>query len=47
MQRHETFLTHTCQSQCDDCHDLNNCVEAVTRIGDLLLCTPCRERRMA
>ena len=31
-----------CQSQCDECHDIDNCVEATTRYADLLLCRGCR-----
>jgi hypothetical protein len=34
---------HTCSSQCDGCHTLANCVPAVTRAGDLLLCAACAE----
>lgn len=32
-----------CQSQCDNCHTLDNCVEATRQFGDLLLCKDCRE----
>lgn len=31
-----------CQSQCEDCHDIDNCVEASTRFDGLLLCRRCR-----
>lgn len=33
-----------CQSQCDDCHDLDNCVPATRQYGDLLLCGSCRAK---
>jgi len=33
-----------CQSQCDDCHDLDNCVEATRQYGDLILCETCRAK---
>lgn len=33
--------TGNCNSQCDNCHDLDNCVEAVSRRGDLILCARC------
>lgn len=36
-----TTCTRNCDSQCDDCHTLNNCVPSVTRVGDLLLCASC------
>lgn len=31
-----------CTSQCDGCHDIDNCVEATRQFGDLLLCKSCR-----
>lgn len=31
-----------CQSQCDGCHDLDNCVAGDYQYGDLLLCMNCR-----
>ena len=31
-----------CRSQCDECHDIDNCVEGTERYGDLLLCQQCR-----
>lgn len=34
----------TCESQCDGCHDLDNCVPATTQYGDLILCTACRAK---
>ena len=33
-----------CQSQCDGCHDLNNCVPATSQYGDLILCADCRKK---
>ena len=33
-----------CNSQCDNCHTLDNCVEATRQYGDLLLCQSCREK---
>lgn len=33
-----------CESQCDDCHDLDNCVPATTQYGDLILCNECRAK---
>lgn len=36
-----------CTSQCDECHDIDNCVEATTRYGDLLLCKACRKNHPA
>lgn len=33
---------HTCDSQCDGCHTWENCVEADTIVGDLLLCHACK-----
>lgn len=33
-----------CQSQCDDCHDLHNCVPADRIYGDLTLCQDCRRK---
>lgn len=34
----------TCASQCDDCHDLTNCVGAVVIYGELTLCAECRKK---
>jgi len=34
----------TCKSQCDGCHDLNNCVPATSQYGDLILCDSCRAK---
>ena len=31
-----------CKSQCDDCHDLDNCSPGDYLYGDLLLCMDCR-----
>lgn len=32
---------HVCKTQCDRCHTQANCVEAIERIGELLLCAHC------
>jgi hypothetical protein len=33
-----------CRSQgCEECHDIDNCVEGTHRYGDLLLCADCRD----
>ncbi len=34
----------TCESQCDGCHDLDNCVPATRQYGDLILCETCRAK---
>lgn len=32
-----------CRNQgCEECHDIDNCVEGTVRYGDLLLCQGCR-----
>ena len=31
-----------CRSQCDECHDIDNCVEGTRRYGDMVLCEGCR-----
>jgi hypothetical protein len=36
---------HTCTSQCDRCHSLENCVPATARRGELLLCDSCASLR--
>lgn len=33
-----------CNSQCDNCHTLDNCVPGTHRYGDLLLCSDCRDK---
>lgn len=33
-----------CQSQCDNCHTLDNCVQATHQYGDLILCKDCRKK---
>ena len=33
-----------CQSQCDGCHTLDNCVPATSQYGDLILCADCRKK---
>lgn len=33
-----------CDSQCDNCHDLDNCVPGDCMYGDLLLCKDCRSK---
>lgn len=32
---------HSCNSQCDRCHTLENCVPATRRFDDLILCGDC------
>lgn len=33
-----------CRGQgCEECHDIDNCVPATRRYGDLLLCNDCRD----
>lgn len=39
-----TACDGTCRSQCDDCHDMDNCVPAQTVYGDLTLCLTCRQK---
>lgn len=34
-------IPDACPSQCDRCHDLDNCVPATRQRGELLLCTSC------
>ena len=33
-----------CESQCDNCHDLDNCVAGPYLYGDLMLCMDCRAK---
>jgi len=37
----DDFTHHNCNTQCDNCHDIDNCVQATRRLGDLLLCEDC------
>lgn len=39
-----TACTNQCNSQCDGCHDLDNCTPGQWRYGDLLLCENCRNK---
>lgn len=39
-----TACDRACQSQCDDCHTLDNCVPADRVYGDLTLCGECRKK---
>lgn len=44
----QTVAARICRGQCrhqgcEECHDIDNCVVATTRYGDLLLCSDCRE----
>lgn len=36
--------TGQCSSQCDNCHNLDNCTPGTQRYGDLLLCGECRTK---
>lgn len=36
-----------CRTQCDECHDIDNCVPATTQYADLLLCKGCRSNHPA
>lgn len=39
-----TACNRQCDSQCDGCHTLDNCVEATQQYGDLILCEVCRQK---
>lgn len=36
-----------CRTQCDECHDIDNCVPATTSYANLLLCKGCRANHPA
>lgn len=45
----QTVAARICRGQCahqgcEECHDIDNCVVATTRYGDLLLCWECRDK---
>lgn len=44
----ERICRGTCNGQgCEECHDIDNCVEGTHRYGDLLLCADCRDKHPA